>query len=139
MLLLMSLLGWYSFSEVSINIVRRGVSLPQPAGPGQAHVRAGLPRRPRYAAIAAGAELGGPARLSSLPAGPLRSPAGAGTLGAPIGAAGPGPVRGKLRESRARLRGAPRPPGLASPCPGQSTGLGGSSQILWGIQRLWGV
>lgn len=89
--------------------------------------------------MAAGAELGGPARLSSLPAGPLRSPAGAGTLGAPIGAAGPGPVRGKLRENRGRLRGVPRPPGLASPCSGQGSELGGGSQILWGIRRLWGV
>lgn len=65
---------------------RHGDALPQPGGPGLAHVRTRLPRR-RYAAMAAEAELGGdlPSSTPSLPADP-RSPAEAGTLRGPIGA-----------------------------------------------------
>lgn len=49
---------------------RRGDSLPQPVGLGQAHVRTRLPRK-RYATMAAKAELGGvpPSRASAPPRG----------------------------------------------------------------------
>lgn len=71
---------------------RRGDSLPPPAGPGQAHVRARLPRR-RYAAMAARAELSGvpPSLLPSLLPG-LRSPRGRGlSRPYPCRGAGSGP------------------------------------------------
>lgn len=85
---------------------RRGDSLPPPAGPGQAHVRARLRRR-RYAAMAARAELDSvpPSPLPSLLPG-LRSPRGRGlSRPYPCGGAGSAllPSRGPrgVRQRRA--------------------------------------
>lgn len=95
---------------------RRGDSVPPPAGPGQAHVRARLPRR-RYAAMAARAELGvvPPSPLPSLLPG-LRSPRGRG-LSRPYPCRGAGWGR----------EGAGRP----RPAPLLSCGPGGARQ-RWG-------
>lgn len=64
--------------RIRLRTHRRGDSLPQPAGPGQAHVRLRLPSR-RYAAMAAETELGDP--TPSLPG--LRSPRGGGDFPRP--------------------------------------------------------
>lgn len=104
---------------------RRGDSLPQPAGPGQAHVRGRPPRR-RYATMAAEAELVGVP--PSLPG--LRSLAGAGTL---RGLSGPrgraraaGERGGSLADSRVLCGARSRLGGELLP-PWSSLGAGGGS------------
>lgn len=104
---------------------RRGDSLPPPAGPGQAHVRARLPRR-RYATMAARAELG-----SVPPSCRASAPRGGGDCHGPIRAAGPARaarVRGGPAAVLRALRGAAA---LGRPGDADPTRRGAASELGW--------